>query len=195
MLPESRRTGDMTQMSGAADAIRRTQATLGGAGWGMSLSTAREASRKPSLHRTHAREHVPGQGDIVNVTPVGARETRQRRTADAAARGSGRADAVCHRRSGRCDVPGHDRVLLAMRAEQLAGPKQQGRKTDRHVVYHGTQKGRVVLRGMATGRLEAAAEEAAMPAGRIRRCREPRLRGNAEERSTGRSHARVRDYR
>ena len=32
-----------------------------------------------------------------------------------------------------------------MSAEQLAGPKQQGKKSDRDVVYHGSQSGRVKL--------------------------------------------------
>src|SRR5208283_3308491 len=37
-------------------------------------------------------------------------------------------------------------AVLLMRASQLAGPKQQGKKSDRDVVYHGSQKGRVPLR-------------------------------------------------
>jgi transposase-like protein len=38
-----------------------------------------------------------------------------------------------------------DAVLL-MSAQQAAGPKQQGKKTDRDVVYHGSQTGRVALK-------------------------------------------------
>ena len=37
-------------------------------------------------------------------------------------------------------------AVLLMSAAQLAGPKQQGKKSDRDVVYHGSQKGRVPLR-------------------------------------------------
>jgi transposase-like protein len=33
-----------------------------------------------------------------------------------------------------------------MSAEQLAGPRQQGKSTEREIVYHGTQKGRVALK-------------------------------------------------
>lgn len=46
------------------------------------------------------------------------------------------------------DVMGRATIeaVLAMSAQQLAGPKQQGKKTDRDVVYHGTQRGRVALK-------------------------------------------------
>lgn len=46
------------------------------------------------------------------------------------------------------DVMGRATIeaVLQMSAEQLAGPKQQGKRTDRDVVYHGTQKGRVALK-------------------------------------------------
>ena len=54
MLPASRRTGDMTQMAGAADAIRRTQATLGGAAWGISLSRPERRVEDRASTRTHA---------------------------------------------------------------------------------------------------------------------------------------------
>ena len=37
-------------------------------------------------------------------------------------------------------------AVLQMSAAQLAGPKQQGKKTDRDVVYHGSQQGRVALK-------------------------------------------------
>lgn len=37
-------------------------------------------------------------------------------------------------------------AVLRMSAEQLAGPRQQGKKTDREIAYHGTQGGRVALR-------------------------------------------------
>ena len=51
------------------------------------------------------------------------------------------------------DVMGRATIeaVLAMSAEQLAGPKQQGKKTDRDVVYHGTQKGRVALKERQLG--------------------------------------------
>ena len=46
------------------------------------------------------------------------------------------------------DVMGRATIeaILQMSAEQLAGPKQQGKQTDRDVAYHGTQKGRVALK-------------------------------------------------
>jgi putative transposase len=45
------------------------------------------------------------------------------------------------------DVMGRATIeaVLLMSAAQLAGPKQQGKKSDRDVVYHGSQKGRVPL--------------------------------------------------
>lgn len=51
------------------------------------------------------------------------------------------------------DVMGRATIeaVLAMSAQQLAGPKQQGKKTDREVVYHGTQRGRVALRERQLG--------------------------------------------
>jgi len=46
------------------------------------------------------------------------------------------------------DVMGRATIeaVLQMSAQQLAGPRQQGKKSDREVVYHGTQAGRVKLR-------------------------------------------------
>lgn len=46
------------------------------------------------------------------------------------------------------DVMGRATIeaVLQMSAEQLAGPKRQGKKSDRDVVYHGSQPGRVKLR-------------------------------------------------
>jgi putative transposase len=46
------------------------------------------------------------------------------------------------------DVMGRATIeaILRMSAEQLAGPRQQGKRTDRDVAYHGTQKGRVALK-------------------------------------------------
>jgi transposase-like protein len=46
------------------------------------------------------------------------------------------------------DVMGRATIeaVLLMSAQQRAGPKQQGKKTDRDVVYHGTQAGRVALK-------------------------------------------------
>jgi hypothetical protein len=46
------------------------------------------------------------------------------------------------------DVMGRATIeaVLQMSAEQLAGPKQQGKRTDRAVVYHGAQQGRVALK-------------------------------------------------
>jgi transposase-like protein len=37
-------------------------------------------------------------------------------------------------------------AVLLMSASQVAGPKQQGKKSDRDIVYHGSQKGRVPLK-------------------------------------------------
>src|SRR5262249_10931372 len=37
-------------------------------------------------------------------------------------------------------------AVLLMSAQQVAGPKQQGKKSDRPVVYHGSQTGRVSLK-------------------------------------------------
>src|SRR5215213_3399238 len=37
-------------------------------------------------------------------------------------------------------------AVLLMSAAQVAGPKQQGRKADRDIAYHGSQPGRVALR-------------------------------------------------
>ena len=46
------------------------------------------------------------------------------------------------------DVMGRATIeaVLQMSAQQLAGPRQQGKKSDRDVVYHGTQPGRVKLK-------------------------------------------------
>jgi len=46
------------------------------------------------------------------------------------------------------DVMGRATIeaVLLMSAAGLAGPKRQGKKSDRDVVYHGTQKGRVALK-------------------------------------------------
>jgi putative transposase len=46
------------------------------------------------------------------------------------------------------DVVGRATIqtVLQMSAEQVAGPKQQGKKTDRGIAYHGSQGGRVALR-------------------------------------------------
>lgn len=51
------------------------------------------------------------------------------------------------------DVMGRATIeaVLAMSAQQLAGPKQQGKKVERDVVYHGTQKGRVALKERQLG--------------------------------------------
>lgn len=51
------------------------------------------------------------------------------------------------------DVMGRATIeaVLTMSAQQLAGPKQQGKKTDRDVVYHGTQRGRVALKERQLG--------------------------------------------
>jgi putative transposase len=37
-------------------------------------------------------------------------------------------------------------AVLQMSAAQLGGPKQQGKRTERDIAYHGTQKGRVALK-------------------------------------------------
>lgn len=49
------------------------------------------------------------------------------------------------------DVMGRATIeaILLMSAAQVAGPKRQGKKSDRDVVYHGSQKGRVPLRERA----------------------------------------------
>ena len=46
------------------------------------------------------------------------------------------------------DVMGRATIeaVLLMSARQLAGPKRQGKKSDREVVYHGSQTGRVALK-------------------------------------------------
>jgi putative transposase len=46
------------------------------------------------------------------------------------------------------DVMGRATIeaVLQMSAETIAGPKQQGKKSDRDFVYHGTQQGRVALK-------------------------------------------------
>lgn len=46
------------------------------------------------------------------------------------------------------DVMGRATIeaILQMSAAELAGPKQQGKRTDRDVAYHGTQPGRVALK-------------------------------------------------
>jgi hypothetical protein len=46
------------------------------------------------------------------------------------------------------DVMGRATIeaVLQMSAETIAGPKQQGKKSDRDIVYHGTQQGRVALK-------------------------------------------------
>jgi transposase-like protein len=46
------------------------------------------------------------------------------------------------------DVMGRATIeaVLLMSAEQLAGPKQQGKKVDRQIAYHGSQPGRVALK-------------------------------------------------
>src|SRR5262249_7622854 len=43
------------------------------------------------------------------------------------------------------DVMGRATIeaVLRMSAESIAGPRQQGKKSDRDIVYHGTQQGRV----------------------------------------------------
>src|SRR3954471_20795579 len=47
------------------------------------------------------------------------------------------------------DVMGRATIeaVLLMSAAQVAGPKQQGKRTDRDVAYHGSQAGRVALKG------------------------------------------------
>jgi transposase-like protein len=46
------------------------------------------------------------------------------------------------------DVMGRATIeaVFLMSAAQIAGPKQQGKKSDRDIVYHGTQRGRVTLK-------------------------------------------------
>lgn len=49
------------------------------------------------------------------------------------------------------DVMGRATIeaVLRMSAEASAGPRQQGKKSEREIVYHGTQKGRVALKERA----------------------------------------------
>ncbi len=46
------------------------------------------------------------------------------------------------------DVMGRATIeaVLRMSAEMIAGPKQQGKKSDCDIVYHGAQRGRVALK-------------------------------------------------
>jgi putative transposase len=46
------------------------------------------------------------------------------------------------------DVMGRATIeaVLLMSAAQVAGPKQQGKKSDREIAYHGSQKGRIALK-------------------------------------------------
>jgi hypothetical protein len=46
------------------------------------------------------------------------------------------------------DVMGRATIeaILLMSAAQVAGPKQQGKKAERDIAYHGSQPGRVALR-------------------------------------------------
>ena len=95
------------------------------------------------------------------------------------------------------DVMGRATIeaVLAMSAEQLAGPKQQGKKTDRDVVYHGTQRGRVALKERQLGVSKPRLRKAAARKRRVRRGGDPRLRGAREGHPPGRSDARDHDGR
>jgi hypothetical protein len=45
-------------------------------------------------------------------------------------------------------------AVLLMSAAQIAGPKQQRKKTDREIAYHGSQAGRVALAASIREKLE-----------------------------------------
>jgi hypothetical protein len=49
------------------------------------------------------------------------------------------------------DVRGRATIeaVLRMSAEAIAGPRQRGKKSDRDIVYHGTQRGRIALKERA----------------------------------------------
>ena len=69
------------------------------------------------------------------------------------------------------DVMGRATVeaVLRMSAEQLAGPRQQGKRgEERELYYHGTQPGPSGLERASASRGQAPAAEETLPAGRSR---------------------------
>ena len=78
------------------------------------------------------------------------------------------------------DVMGRATIeaVLLMSAAQVAGPKQQGKKSDRDVVYHGSQKGRVPLRERELRVDKPRLRKKGPQTGRAGRGRDPRLQGD-----------------
>ena len=74
-------------------------------------------------------------------------------------------------------------AVLLNSAAGVAGPKQQGKKADRDVVYQSSQKGRVPLK-------ERELRVNKPQRGGARRGRDPGLQGDPRERRTGRTDAR-----
>ena len=89
------------------------------------------------------------------------------------------------------DVMGRATVeaVLRMSAEQLAGPKRQGRRADDRALYwHGSQPGRVTLseRKLRVGKAASAQEDG--EAGGARRGRDPGVRRDAARSAPCRPH-------
>ena len=80
------------------------------------------------------------------------------------------------------DVMGRATIeaVLRMSAEAIAGPKQQGKKSDRDIVYHGTQKGRVALKEREIVVDKPRLRRRNPQGGRAGGGRDPRLRGDAQ---------------
>ena len=92
------------------------------------------------------------------------------------------------------DVMGRATVeaVLQMSAEQVAGPKAQGRRgPDREVYWHGVQEGRVALKGTAVAGHQAAAAQEAVARRRVGRGGDSRLHGVVGEPGAGRPDAGV----
>jgi putative transposase len=89
------------------------------------------------------------------------------------------------------DVMGRATIeaVLLMSAAQLAGPKRQGKKSDRDVVYHGSQKGRVPLRERELRVDKPRLRKRAPKPGEPGEVRNPRLQGDPRARRPGRSNA------
>jgi len=67
------------------------------------------------------------------------------------------------------DVMGRATIgaVLLMSAAQVAGPKQQYKKTDRDVTYHGSQTGRVALKERQLGVTKPRLRKKVMPLGNV----------------------------
>ena len=90
------------------------------------------------------------------------------------------------------DVMGRATIeaVLRMSAEAIAGPRQQGKKSDRDIVYHGTQKGRVRPQGTRDRRRQTPPAPPQSASGRAGGGRDPRLRGDARQQPPRRADAR-----